>query len=75
LSKKKLYVDYGWPDNFDGQGFREARDRWQAEIDRYWAEDELRRREAGGGPSGPPMMEREYYSAFMRASAGTDAIL
>jgi hypothetical protein len=33
------------------------------------------KREAGGGPSGPPMMEREDYSAFMRASAGTDAII
>jgi hypothetical protein len=44
LSKKKLYVDYGWPDNFDSEGFRAARDRWQAEIDRYWREDELRRR-------------------------------
>jgi hypothetical protein len=39
LSKKKLYVDHEWPDNFDGQEFREARDRWQAEIDRYWRED------------------------------------
>jgi hypothetical protein len=66
LSKKKLYVDHGWPDNFDGEGFREARDRWQAEIDRYWREDELRWREAGGGPSGLRMMEREDYSAFMR---------
>jgi hypothetical protein len=29
--KRKLYIDHGWPDNFDSEGFREAREIWQAE--------------------------------------------
>jgi hypothetical protein len=73
LSKKKLYVDPGWPDIFDNEGFREAWEIWQAEIGRYcdWGKDERRRWEAGGGPSGLLMMEREDYFAFQRASMGT----
>lgn len=37
-SKKKLFIDHGWPDHFDGEGFRAAKEGWEKrKLDLYGA--------------------------------------